>query len=266
MSRAVTLFIVEGENRDWRFVDQMAGTFLQGRFATAVVSMPASQNIYMLYERLESDGFDTDVVEVLRESVPAAKEALDGISRGEIGEVYLFFDYDPHHDNIPGGGSSEAALDKMLEFFDNETENGKLYISYPMVEALYDYRESRCQAFSSCLVPLADIGSYKRMSGKGNPNASGHMEIGQWKDILAIYPLKVRCLLGLDAIDFDSYREAVTTESILESQRLLGTEQGLVFVLSAFPQFLYDYFKRDFWNARAHLSRPRYSNCPKQDL
>lgn len=50
----------------------------------------------------------------------------------------------------------------MLEAFDNETENGKLYISYPMVESLYDYEEGRCQLFSKkCYIPLGEIKKQK---------------------------------------------------------------------------------------------------------
>ena len=43
------------------------------------------------------------------------------------------------------GGDVEMADDskikEMLQFFDNETENGMLYISYPMVEAIRHYKD-----------------------------------------------------------------------------------------------------------------------------
>lgn len=31
----------------------------------------------------------------------------------------------------------ENVIEEMLNVFSNETENGKMYISYPMVEAIY---------------------------------------------------------------------------------------------------------------------------------
>ena len=43
----------------------------------------------------------------------------------------MFFDYDKQASN-----SSDEKLLKMLEIFNNETEKGKLYISYPMIEAI----------------------------------------------------------------------------------------------------------------------------------
>lgn len=62
-----------------------------------------------------------------------------GLSREDFSEVYLFFDYDAHQTNL-GKAVNEDVIRQMLESFDNETENGKLYISYPMVEALRDYQ------------------------------------------------------------------------------------------------------------------------------
>ena len=48
-----------------------------------------------------------------------------------------------HQTNL-GKEDDADAVDQMLESFDNETENGKLYISYPMVEALRDYKPGLC--------------------------------------------------------------------------------------------------------------------------
>ena len=76
MNSPVTLFIVEGEARDRRFANEMKQCFLRPRDDLRVVCLPASQNIYMLYQRLAADDFETDVVEVLRESVPAAAKSL----------------------------------------------------------------------------------------------------------------------------------------------------------------------------------------------
>lgn len=49
----------------------------------------------------------------------------------------------------------------MLVSFDNETENGKLYISYPMVEALRDFEEGKCGKAGQCLILVAEMGNYK---------------------------------------------------------------------------------------------------------
>lgn len=151
MVSPVMLFIVEGESRDLRFAEKMKDLFLKGRDDLRVICLPAAQNIYMLYERLAEEDFDLDVVEVLRETVPSAAKCLEGVERDSVDEVFLFFDYDSHQNNAPGC-ESDALVEAMLLAFDNEHESGKLYISYPMVEALYDYRAGQCQAHSGCLL------------------------------------------------------------------------------------------------------------------
>lgn len=264
MSEPVVLFVVEGAERDWRFVNRMTDCFMRGSFKANVISLPAEQNLYMLYGRLAEEDFDVDLVEVLRESVPAAKEALEGVSRQDVAEVYLFFDYDPHQNNVPAGGAfPDSIVEAMLDAFNNETENGKLYISYPMVEALYDYRYAQCQAFSGCFIPLREIGGYKKLSGCNNPNASGHMSIQQWKDAIEVFALRVSCLFDIDSLSYEVYRESVTPRSIHAFERGLVDDRGEVFVLSAFPEFLLGYFPKSFWSSRVKMCKPRFNDCPK---
>ena len=100
-----------------------------------IVEGEARENIYMLWKKLKADDFDTDIIEVLRESNKKIREQLEGLSRDDFSEVFLFFDYDAHQTNL-GKSDDGDVINHMLESFDNETENGKLYISYPMVEAL----------------------------------------------------------------------------------------------------------------------------------
>ncbi|WP_165056529.1 MULTISPECIES: hypothetical protein [unclassified Adlercreutzia] len=261
MPSPTTLFIVEGLDRDYRFAREMASCFLDRR--VNVICLPAEQNIYMLYKLLAADDFDTDVVEVLRESVPSAAKVLEGISRGSVDEIYLFFDYDPHQNYFPAK-EADALASEMLAAFDNETENGKLYISYPMVEALYDFRADQCQAYSNCYVDAGSIAGYKRAAGDGNPNSGCHMGSVQWKGATSSFALRCKCLLGIDDLTFESYRALATPESIFHEERRLLREEGRVFVLSAFPEFLLDYFKPNFFNAMAPLRKLKYDRCPKE--
>lgn len=236
MASPVTLFIVEGESRDLRFAEKMKELFLKGRDDLRVICLPAAQNIYMLYERLAEEDFDLDVVEVLRETVPSAAKCLEGVERDSVDEVFLFFDYDSHQNNAPGC-ESDALVEAMLLAFDNEHESGKLYISYPMVEALYDYRAGQCQAHSGCFVDNSEIAQYKKISGEGNVNVGKHMELLQWKDAIAAFVLRCKCLLDLDEVSFGTYRELVTVDAIFREEKRMRSEDGSVFVLSAFQSF-----------------------------
>lgn len=156
------VFIVEGEAREPQIIDNISKIFFSHGNYT-IITLPAGENIYMLWKQLKADDFDTDVIEVLRESNDEIKKQLIGLSRDDFSEVYLFFDYDAHQTNI-GKTVKENVIHQMLESFDNETENGKLYISYPMVEALRDYELGKCGNGVDCFVEIENLGNYKNAS------------------------------------------------------------------------------------------------------
>jgi len=51
-------------------------------------------------KKLKEDDFETDIIEVLRESHDYIAEQLTGLSRDDFSEIYLFFDYDTHQTNM----------------------------------------------------------------------------------------------------------------------------------------------------------------------
>lgn len=105
-------------------------------------------HIYSLYKRLRSDD-GLDIVKLLLESPERFPQVYQAVSQNRDGEsvdeetfeaIYLVFDYDGHV-NMPQDGDGgyidgDAALGEMLAFFDDASDNGRLLISYPMVEAI----------------------------------------------------------------------------------------------------------------------------------
>ena len=60
-------FIVEGEVREPLIIDNILKVFFShGNFK--ILTLPAGENIYMLWKKMKADDFDTDIIEVLRES------------------------------------------------------------------------------------------------------------------------------------------------------------------------------------------------------
>lgn len=262
----VILFIVEGEKKDYRFIEEMTNCFFKGKYLARIINIPAKKNIYMLYNKLKEDDFETDIVELLRDESDEVKLTLKGIYRQNISQVYLFFDYDVHQNNIDRKNNIDGdnVLKEMLDFFDNETEQGKLYISYPMVEALYDYQENMCEAFSNCFIYISESGNYKTISTLNNPRASYHFKIEEWEEILKIFPLKIKCLFNITSIDLKYYRENITPLSIFKMQEKVKNLYESIFVLSAFPEFLFDYFKENFWKSKTSLSKFKFNKCMKR--
>ena len=106
----------------------MQEVFFREVAETVVISFPACGNIYMIWNKLRENNFSIDVIDVVREMSPEAGKLLEGYSSRDFSEVYLFFDYDAHNNNLPLKYRSRNVIRELLDTFDNETENGKLYI------------------------------------------------------------------------------------------------------------------------------------------
>lgn len=106
-------FIVEGEAREPQVIDNISKVFFKhGNFK--IITLPAGENIYMLWKKLKADDFDTDIIEVLRESNKKIREQLEGLSRDDFSEVFLFFDYDAHQTNL--GNNKVFIISAFPEF------------------------------------------------------------------------------------------------------------------------------------------------------
>ena len=210
-------FIVEGEAREPQIIDNISKVFFShGNFK--IITLPAGQNIYMLWKKLKEDDFETDLIEVLREGSDEIKEQLADLSRDDFSEVYLFFDYDTHQKNLSKEEDTDAVA-QMLASFDNETDNGKLYISYPMVEALRDYRTGECGDRVSCYVSARDMKDYKNISAQRSqyPQFRGY-DYDIWKDIIDVFAMRISCLFGFaETLKYDQYSELVSPSEIYSS-------------------------------------------------
>lgn len=212
-------FIVEGEVREPLIIYNIANVFFS-HVNFKIITLPANQNIYMLWKKLKEDDFS---------------------------EVYLFFDYDGHQNNLSEEDDSDV-LEQMLVSFDNETENGKLYISYPMVEALRDFEEGKCGRAGQCFVPIAEMGNYKFVSAEHSfhPGFKDY-DITIWKSLIEVFAMRISCLMDGDStITYEQYTEAISPFAIYKMEEKVILKQR-VFVLSAFPEFLLDYFGVKLW-------------------
>lgn len=253
-------FIVEGDDREPQIIENISKVFFS-HHNFKIISLPAGKNIYMLWKKLKSDNFETDIIEVVREINDQSKDALKGLSRDDFSFVYLLFDYDPHQKNTERN-LTEDIIKQMLESFDNETENGKLYISYPMIEALRDFTDSTCGNGIDCYVPMDQITYYKHKSAE--KSAAPHFkkyDFALWKLVIDIFEMKLSCLFGYShKIGFETYRNEISTIKIYERELQLLKTKG-VFVLSSLPELILDYFDKKFWNKTVSNSQLKIQNC-----
>lgn len=253
-------FIVEGEAREPQVIDNISKVFFK-HGNLKIITLPAGENIYMLWKKLKADDFDTDIIEVLRESNKKIREQLEGLSRDDFSEVFLFFDYDVHQTNL-GKADGGDVINQMLESFDNETENGKLYISYPMVEALRDFEAGKCGNGDNCFVEISDLAEYKNISSRNslNPHFRDY-NIDVWKEIVDVFSMRISCLLGnVEVISYEQYLDEANPHDIFICEQTLAGNNK-VFIISAFPEFLVDYFGMKLWRTCVKHAKNQLDIC-----
>lgn len=225
------LFILEGNRTDPNILSSMWHNFFRNT-SNSNFHVTYDTNIYILWNEIKCDK-DLDILELLIERNEENKTTLEPIKKS-ISQTYLLFDYDGH-----AGEASDEDLVEMLHFFNEETENGKLFISYPMVEAIR-HLGSNVADFSNLVFPIQDSTSYKELVNKvalftNYSDISGD----QWNFICSENLRKSNQIVN-GCLNFPTSPESVNQLSILLKQienHIVPNEE--VSVLSSFPMFIY---------------------------
>lgn len=230
-----TLFVFEGQGREKQYFQSLERAFFSGEDSRILISF--QNDIYELYRQLSKDE-DLDPFEVIRELNPTVKhqEELIDLRRDQISQIYLFFDMEPRDDLFSG-----EKLLKMIDLFNNETEHGKLFISYPMIEAIRDIDDqveylNRTVNLASCTGR-----AYKRLSAeRGSPVYQDARKIDKplWQGLVSANVQKAN---GLNKGDL-TLTPVIDQKPVVQAQLDNYLPKELVAVLSAFPIFLADYF------------------------
>lgn len=160
MGRSRFLFIVEGASAEPRFIKKMFGTcFPNQDYETYTYST----NLHVLASRLEEDypdfdNGDIDIRLVLR-SYETSKSKLKVLS-GEYTDIFMIFDFEPQTDS-----PHFETIKRMLSFFNDSSDQGKLFINYPMLESVRHLKRMPDDSFSELKVESGDYGTYKKIVG-----------------------------------------------------------------------------------------------------
>ena len=250
------LFVFEGAEREPRIFKTLQRLFF-GQGERIVCSF--GNNIYELYRQLQEFDGDGDIVSILREN---RADLPEGVKTSDFSEIYLFFDYDFQNENLTLEEMNQR-LREMLAMFDDETDNGKLYVSYPMVESLYytrelpdehfaEYTVSRCDCMERSFKDIArEFSFYGSMDFIELPDA-GHHKPGKreyarvkqnWIWLVHQHASKANYMCtGVAERPVD--KDAVAQPRIFETQceKYLCDGEKIA-VLNGFPLFLFEYFK-----------------------
>lgn len=224
----IILFVYEGERHEPEYMNsliQKTNLNLKG----VIIETAFCTHIYELYNVIE--GFDTveDKIYKLfkRQKLKTISDSAVSVpTREQIAETYLFFDYDGH---APEAHDEE--IQKMLKIFDNETEQGKLYISYPMLEALRDTK--------NLVFKIEDGKKYKYNVGNTGVQNIARLNEQEFKDLTLNHLKKANDLVN----NTSKVPEQLIEQSDIFSAQLRKhiKSKREVAVLSAFPLFYLDY-------------------------
>ncbi len=127
--RSKILLIVEGEKEEPRILGSNSHGLLS-LIGSDYDIVTFSNPIYELYDAYKKGEYD-DLVSYLREE-KGLEIDKNILSKNAFSSVYLVFDFEPHYHKY-----KDSKIKDILNVFNNETELGKLYINYPMVESFY---------------------------------------------------------------------------------------------------------------------------------
>lgn len=247
-----TLFIFEGAKTENKLVEKLERNFLGDRHAIKCVF---DAEIYQLYRAIKDEYvLSMDIVSLLKERTPENARILKDYNRDSFAYIYLFFDYDAHSTL-----ADDEKIKEMLSFFNDETNEGMLYISYPMVEAIRHYRDKNC--FKSLTVKCKRNNCpyinecieredclkephYKTIvANDSKPQLSNVNSYTEqvWQELITVHLCKANYLVN-DA--FDMPTSLLPQDKIFSKQleKHICHKCPEVAVLSAFPLYVLDYF------------------------
>lgn len=251
----VILCVTEGEKTEVKVLERLQSTFL----SHPIQIICFGTNIYQLYRKFVNEDIDfLSTYELLQEISEEQKGKRDDVlsmySKIEISEIYLFFDYDGH-DTL--AAQYPSCIPEMLNMFDNETENGKLYISYPMVESF------KHPIIKNEVYDIAQGSKYKNHVSKICPEqlnkfVNRPLNRRDWSKYFIEHIKAINFLVLNDFTypsDYSSINKSFTQTDIYENQVVKYVKpKNHILVLTPFALFLLEYLGETLFEEWAHLS------------
>jgi hypothetical protein len=244
------LLVFEGEKTEPAIFDNIKSVFFNNDpdGPQRIIYAVFGTNILKLWRELNDDPY-FETIEKLKD-IAINKDELRNLSRNNVSEIHLFFDFEGH---LPEKSLEDYcnAIYAMLKFFDEETDHGRLWLSYPMVEALKHIYSDLTKCFY-CIHDIVDNVGYKEKVGKINDfQDTRHYTFPDWRYIIAANARKAVCLINrryspLTDGDIPPILDQLCIFTA-QKERFILLNSNVV-VLSAFPFFLLHYFGGKLYN------------------
>lgn len=227
------LFIFEGEKTEKHIINNLTKHFINEQKNTLITCAYCAE-IYQLHKEISKDA-DLDTFTLLKEK-ESNKDVLSPYSRNDFAEIYMFFDYDGHSTL-----ANDNKIEDLLKLFNEETEKGKLYINYPMVESLKHIKSS--EDFKSLKVKAKENIRYKKLVNSESKNE--YIQVNKytkkiWIQLINLHLKKANFIINNN---YTLPLENISQFNIFQKQleKYINID-NTVSVLNSFPVFLLEYY------------------------
>ncbi|MCF0195390.1 MAG: hypothetical protein HUK00_09490 [Bacteroidaceae bacterium] len=263
------LLIFEGNNEEPKIMATIKALFFPSEEQVHCSYGHDTASLYAeIKKHQESEFEEPDVFEIVKEALHRRNEhSLDKYKSHQFDSIYLFFDYDPQNDL--GIEVVNERIEKVIELFSEPTDKGKMFVSYPMIEALYCEDSLPDKTFVDATVSLADCHDFKQwcrryiiacnkelilyrtyrdkdgkylIVDKDNTPERKEQLTATWISLVKENVMKANFICN-DVKSSDVAVDAIGQGSIFSNELAkLIIPKKEVGILSAFALFLYDYF------------------------
>ena len=125
-----------------------------------------------------------------------------------------------------------------------------------------DFKAGKCGDGDNCFVEISDLTEYKNISSKNSLNLHfRNYNIDVWKEIVDVFSMRISCLLGnAEVISYEQYLDEANPHDIFICEQALAGNNK-VFIISAFPEFLVDYFGMKLWRTCVKHAKNQLDIC-----
>lgn len=239
MNNSKILILTEGKSPDKSVIQNINEKFdIGGEIIWTKVG-----TIYAFYKLLKKEYEKTPYIEMASYIKTRYKSKIsEDFLSSQISRIYLFFDYDIYseldseYDDLEKISEKIKEIEEISKFFANETEEGKLYLSFPMIEAYskpvgvnFKYRKENFEEL------LKNFSNFKSKIKKETRNRGNACINSKYLEIIKFYIENSKKLLDLKIEEIERIKVLEFENNLLKNNRKIN-------VFSGIPIFLKEYF------------------------
>lgn len=189
------LLIIEGDSDEPKFFDKLFSKcnrkakykFYSYRTTIHILS----QELYNNYPDFDDGYIDIKLILASLEKDEQKKALL----LSQYSDIYLVFDFEPQHDH-----PHFDTVRRMIAYFNDSTNQGKLFINYPMMQSYKHFDKLPCPNYEFLKVTLDEIKDYKRIVGE----FSNYTDLNTY-DYIIFYSIAIHNLKKANKLFGDKY-------------------------------------------------------------